>query len=94
MSSPPNNGGHQASFKDIQDIDDEEWELTFSVNIHAMFYLTKAAVRHMKEGGVIIKTASMNADFPSGAPGQGVVGRYKGLASFGRGGMPLAAPAL
>jgi hypothetical protein len=27
----------QASFKDIGDIPDEEWELTFKVNIHAMF---------------------------------------------------------
>ncbi len=60
-----NNAAHQASFKDIQDISDEEWELTFRVNIHAMFYLTKAAVRHMKEGGVVINTASINADFPN-----------------------------
>jgi NAD(P)-dependent dehydrogenase (short-subunit alcohol dehydrogenase family) len=60
-----NNAAHQASFKDIEDISDEEWELTFKVNIHAMFYLTKAAVRHMKEGGVIINTASINADFPN-----------------------------
>jgi hypothetical protein len=28
----------------------EEWELTFRVNIHAMFYLCKAVVRHMKPG--------------------------------------------
>ena len=27
---------------------DDEWELTFKVNIHAMFYLTKAAITHMK----------------------------------------------
>ena len=60
-----NNAAHQASFEDIQDISDEEWELTFKVNIHAMFYLTKAAVRHMKEGGSIINTASINADFPN-----------------------------
>jgi NAD(P)-dependent dehydrogenase (short-subunit alcohol dehydrogenase family) len=60
-----NNAAHQASFKDIQDISDEEWELTFKVNIHSMFYLTKAAVPHMQEGGVIINTASINADFPN-----------------------------
>jgi NAD(P)-dependent dehydrogenase (short-subunit alcohol dehydrogenase family) len=60
-----NNAAHQASFKDIQDISDEEWDLTFKVNIHAMFYLTKAAVPHMKEGGAIINTASINADFPN-----------------------------
>ena len=30
-----NNAAHQASFKDIAHISDEEWELTFKVNIHA-----------------------------------------------------------
>jgi NAD(P)-dependent dehydrogenase (short-subunit alcohol dehydrogenase family) len=60
-----NNAAHQASFKDIGDISDEEWELTFKVNIHAMFYLTKAAVAHMKPGSVIINTASINADTPN-----------------------------
>ena len=34
-----NNAAHQATFKSIEDISDEEWELTFKVNIHAMFYL-------------------------------------------------------
>ncbi len=60
-----NNAAHQASFSDIGDISDEEWELTFRTNIHAMFYLTKAAVAHMKPGSAIINTASINADSPS-----------------------------
>jgi NAD(P)-dependent dehydrogenase (short-subunit alcohol dehydrogenase family) len=60
-----NNAAHQASFKEIDDISDEEWQLTFSVNIHAMFYLTKAAVPHMKPGSAIINTASINADTPN-----------------------------
>ncbi len=60
-----NNAAHQASFKDIGDISDEEWQLTFAVNIHAMFYLTKAAVPHMKPGSCIINTASVNADKPN-----------------------------
>ena len=60
-----NNAAHQASFKDIEDISDEEWELTFRVNIHAMFYLTKAAVPHMKPGSSIINTASINSDTPN-----------------------------
>ncbi|WP_027998198.1 SDR family oxidoreductase [Sinorhizobium arboris] len=60
-----NNAAHQASFKNIEDISDEEWELTFRVNMHAMFYLTKAAVPHMKKGSVIINTASINADVPN-----------------------------
>jgi NAD(P)-dependent dehydrogenase (short-subunit alcohol dehydrogenase family) len=60
-----NNAAHQASFKEITDISDEEWELTFKVNIHAMFYLTKATVPHMKPGSAIINTASINSDAPN-----------------------------
>ncbi len=60
-----NNAAHQATFKDIQDITDEEWELTFRVNIHAMFYLVKAALPHMKPGSSIINTASINSDSPN-----------------------------
>jgi NAD(P)-dependent dehydrogenase (short-subunit alcohol dehydrogenase family) len=60
-----NNAAHQATFESIEHISDEEWELTFRVNIHAMFYLTKAAVPHMKNGGAIINTASINADKPN-----------------------------
>ncbi|KZS51161.1 MULTISPECIES: SDR family oxidoreductase [Rhizobium] len=60
-----NNAAHQASFKSIDEISDEEWELTFKVNIHAMFYLTKAAVAHMKPGSAIINTASINSDNPN-----------------------------
>lgn len=60
-----NNAAHQASFKDLQDVTDEEWELTFRVNIHAMFYLAKAAVPHMAPGAAIINTASVNSDDPN-----------------------------
>ncbi|MCA2406967.1 SDR family oxidoreductase (plasmid) [Rhizobium leguminosarum bv. viciae 248] len=60
-----NNAAHQASFKSIDEISDEEWELTFKVNIHSMFYLTKAAVAHMKPGSAIINTASINSDNPN-----------------------------
>jgi NAD(P)-dependent dehydrogenase (short-subunit alcohol dehydrogenase family) len=60
-----NNAAHQATFDDIIEIADEEWEFTFRVNIHAMFYITKAAVPHMQRGTAIINTASINADAPS-----------------------------
>ena len=60
-----NNAAHQDTFKSIDEISDEEWEQTFATNIHAMFYLTKAAVPHMKEGASIINTTSVQADNPS-----------------------------
>jgi len=60
-----NNAAHQATFNSIEEISDEEWDVTFRTNIHAMFYLTKAAVPHMREGSAIINTTSINADAPS-----------------------------
>jgi NAD(P)-dependent dehydrogenase (short-subunit alcohol dehydrogenase family) len=60
-----NNAAHQASFSSIDDITDEEWDITFRTNIYAMFYLTKAAIPHMKPGSAIINTTSVNADTPS-----------------------------
>jgi len=59
-----NNAAHQMSFPDIMDVRDAEWDLTFRVNIHAMFWLTKASLPHMKPGSAIINTASINADKP------------------------------
>jgi NAD(P)-dependent dehydrogenase (short-subunit alcohol dehydrogenase family) len=60
-----NNAAHQASSEDIAEISDEEWQATFATNIHAMFYLAKAAVPHMNAGSSIINTTSINADQPS-----------------------------
>lgn len=60
-----NNAAHQASFEELGDFSDREWERTFAVNIHAMFYLSKAAAPHLEDGGVIINTSSINADQPN-----------------------------
>jgi NAD(P)-dependent dehydrogenase (short-subunit alcohol dehydrogenase family) len=59
-----NNAAHQMTFEKLEDIPDEEWDATFRTNIHAMFYLAKAAAPHMREGGSIINTTSVNADSP------------------------------
>lgn len=60
-----NNAAHQDTFDDLSDIPDAEWQRTFAVNIHAMFYLCKAAVPHMDRGSSIINTASINSDMPN-----------------------------
>lgn len=60
-----NNAAHQRSFETLEDIADEEWQLTFATNVHAMFYLSKAAVAHMGEGASIINTTSINAQDPN-----------------------------
>jgi NAD(P)-dependent dehydrogenase (short-subunit alcohol dehydrogenase family) len=59
-----NNAAFQMSHASIEAIPDEEWERTFAVNISAMFYICKAAVKHMKPGSAIINTTSINSDKP------------------------------
>jgi len=60
-----NNAAHQASFSRLEDITDEEWDVTFRTNIYSQFYLAKAAVPHMKPGGAIINVSSINAKNPT-----------------------------
>ncbi|WP_156491410.1 SDR family NAD(P)-dependent oxidoreductase, partial [Erythrobacter sp. HI0074] len=60
-----NNAAHQMTFETLEDIPDEEWEGTFATNIHAMFYLAKAALPHMRKGSSIINSASINSDQPN-----------------------------
>jgi hypothetical protein len=60
-----NNAAHQMSFGSIEEIPEDEWDLTFATNISSMFYLTKAALPHLSPGSSIINTASINADDPS-----------------------------
>ena len=60
-----NNAAHQATFDALEEIDDDEWERTFSINLHAMFRIVRAALPHLGEGSAIINTTSINADKPN-----------------------------
>ena len=56
-----NNAAEQHPQKNIEDIDREQLERTFRTNIFSMFYLTKAAMKHLKEGSTIVNTTSVTA---------------------------------
>ncbi|RMB61870.1 SDR family oxidoreductase [Tessaracoccus antarcticus] len=60
-----NNAGKQISQDSIEDITDEQFTDTFTVNIIAMFRITKAALKHMPAGSSIINTTSIQAYNPS-----------------------------
>lgn len=60
-----NNAAHQATFRQIEDISAEEWDVTFRTNLYSQFYLSKAAIPRMKPGSSIINTSSINAADPS-----------------------------
>lgn len=56
-----NNGGEQHPQEGIEQISSDQLEKTFRTNIFSMFYITKAALPHLKEGSTIINTASVTA---------------------------------
>jgi NAD(P)-dependent dehydrogenase (short-subunit alcohol dehydrogenase family) len=60
-----NNAAFQMSHEGLADLPSDEIEKTFRTNILAMFYLSKAALPHLREGGAIINTASIQAYQPS-----------------------------
>ena len=60
-----NNGGKQVAQNELADIDDEQLEATFDINILAMFRLVRAALPHLEPGATIINTTSVQAYDPS-----------------------------
>ncbi len=60
-----NNAGRQQQAQSITDISSEDFDATMKTNIYAMFWLTKAALKLMKPGSVIIQTTSEQAYDPS-----------------------------
>jgi NAD(P)-dependent dehydrogenase (short-subunit alcohol dehydrogenase family) len=60
-----NNAAFQRTYEKLEDISAEEWDRHFRTNIYAMFYLSQAAVPHMKPGAVIVNTASVQSKNPS-----------------------------
>lgn len=60
-----NNAAWQKCGDRIEEMTTEEWRRIFATNIEAMFHISKAAIPHMREGGTIINTASIQAYSPS-----------------------------
>ncbi len=56
-----NNAGEQHVQEEVGDISEAQLKRTFDTNVFGMFYLTEAALRHIKERGCIINTASIVA---------------------------------
>lgn len=54
-----NNAAYQQHQKSIEDITDEQLDRTFRTNIYGYFYMTRAAIRHLKEGSAIINCGSI-----------------------------------
>ncbi|HEX7352561.1 SDR family oxidoreductase [Brachybacterium sp.] len=60
-----NNAGRQIAVESLEEIDDQQWEDTYAVNIHAMFRITQAALKHLPAGSTIVNSTSIQAYQPS-----------------------------
>lgn len=65
-----NNAGVAGPFKEVHDLDLEDWHRTVDVNLHGVFYGMKYVVGHMRQdgGGSIVISGSNLSMF--GAPGR------------------------
>jgi len=60
-----NNAGHQKAYPSILDISTDDFDWTIKTNIYAPFWITKAALPHLKPGSSIIGLSSVQAYDPS-----------------------------
>jgi NAD(P)-dependent dehydrogenase (short-subunit alcohol dehydrogenase family) len=54
-----NNAARQKHIRNIEDLDEKEFEHTFRTNIFGYFYMAKAAIAELPAGGSIINTGSI-----------------------------------
>jgi NAD(P)-dependent dehydrogenase (short-subunit alcohol dehydrogenase family) len=56
-----NNAAEQHPQESIEKISERQLERTFRTNIFSFFFMTKAAIKHLKKGAAIINTTSVTA---------------------------------
>ncbi|WP_207492561.1 SDR family oxidoreductase [Aridibaculum aurantiacum] len=56
-----NNAAIQFPKEDLQEITEQQWDETFRTNIYSYFFMSKAALPHLKAGAAIVNNASVNA---------------------------------
>lgn len=54
-----NNAAFQQHQSGIDELTEAQWDNTFKTNIYGYFYMTKAALPHLKEGSAIVNTGSI-----------------------------------
>jgi NAD(P)-dependent dehydrogenase (short-subunit alcohol dehydrogenase family) len=60
-----NNAGKQVHVDDLEKLTTKQLKDTFTINIFAMFWITKAALKYLKPGSSIINTTSIQSYQPS-----------------------------
>ena len=60
-----NNAAFQRTYTSLEDITEDEWDAHFRTNVYAPFFLTQAALKVMKPGGVVLNTCSIESYTPA-----------------------------
>src|SRR5699024_1900429 len=60
-----NNAGKQVIAEELTELPDDQWEATYQTNIFAMFWITKAALKHLPAGSTIVNTTSIQGYNPN-----------------------------
>jgi NAD(P)-dependent dehydrogenase (short-subunit alcohol dehydrogenase family) len=55
-----NNVAYQAPVEDLTELTTQQLTRTFHVNVYSYFWTTRAALKHLPDGGAIINTGSVN----------------------------------
>lgn len=56
-----NNAAEQHAVQSLEDLSEEQLEQTFRTNVFGFFFMTKAAIPHLKRGASVINTTSITA---------------------------------
>lgn len=59
------NAAHQARKPSLEEVSEQEFDLTFKTNVYAYYRLVKAALPHLKPGSAIIATSSETSIYGS-----------------------------
>ncbi len=60
-----NNAAYQRTYAQLEDVPGEEFAMAYTINVGGTFAMSQAAAKHLKPGGVIINTTSIQALDPS-----------------------------
>ena len=60
-----NNAAFQRTYGALEDIPEDEFDAHFRTNVYAPFFLTQAALKEMKPGGVVLNTCSIESFTPA-----------------------------
>jgi NAD(P)-dependent dehydrogenase (short-subunit alcohol dehydrogenase family) len=61
-----NNAAFQVHAQRLEDLTEEHFDLTLRTNLHGYFFMTQAALKHLRPGAVIINTGSVTGLLGSG----------------------------